>query len=56
MTSEPLSLKLSSNFLGISAVGPVMYNCTATDRKGGTFSKAGARVFAIQRIWSSGGC
>ena len=53
ITSEQLSFKLSSNPWA-AVVLPVMYSCTATDIEGDTLSKAGARLFAIQWIWSSG--
>jgi hypothetical protein len=37
----------------MSVLGLVMYSCTATEIMGGTFSKAAARAFRIQWIWSS---
>jgi hypothetical protein len=46
--SEQLSFKISSA-TGMAAV-PVMYNCKETEIEEGKFSKAGARLSAINSI------
>ena len=49
ITSEQLSFSFKpSSKPWTAAAMPVMYSCTATEIEGGIFSKAGARLFAIQ--------